>query len=85
LYIQPRDTVVYAKFKPTSDGTYIFTSSNRQGGVDPQAWLCDSSFTEISGTYNDDHSDAGDYNFQITYDLSKNTTYYLAVRDCNGD
>ena len=70
----------YFTFTASSAGTYIFQSSGGSvGGVDPTAWLVNSSTTQLA---TDDDS-GGTRNFKITYNLTSGQTVYL-VAGCYG-
>ena len=59
------------RFKPASTGFYTFESSNIVSG-DPYVWLYNSSFELLV-----EEDDADDANFQLTYHLVKDYTYYF--------
>jgi hypothetical protein len=61
-------TRVFVKFVPPVSKTYIFTSNNAEGALDPDAELYNSSFTRLAA--NADNDDDG--NFRISYSLTAN-------------
>lgn len=64
---------VYFEFTPTTSGSFTIQST---GSVDTYGTLYDS--TQSSLTQDDDG--AGDRNFRITYNMTADTTYYIAAK-----
>lgn len=73
---------VVFKFTPKSDGTYVFTSSDRTSSnasypIYPKAWLYSDKDLTRELKYNS--GGGASNNFRLPYALSVNTTYYLKV------
>ena len=62
----------YFRFTPTVSGTHVFIST---GSADPYGYLLNSSGTTLAS--NDDYNGR---NFQISYNLTAGTVYYLKAR-----
>lgn len=71
---------VYYSFRPSSSGTYIFTSSSSNSSLDPRATLYSSSWSSLKS--DDDGGDGN--NFSLSYSLNSGNTYYLGVQLVSG-
>lgn len=70
---------VYYSFRPSTSGTYTFTSF-ATSGIDPQATLYSSSWSSLKS--DDDGGDGN--NFSLSYSLNSGNTYYLGVQLVSG-
>ena len=72
--------IVYLRFVPQEDGTYIFTSSSDED-TDTYGYLFDAEKNEITS----DDDGAGDCDFKIEYELTAGTVYYWGARYCDSE
>ena len=81
IYVGSSSDGVYYSFTPSSSGQYTFYSSNSSSGLDPEAVLYDSNWSQLDS---DDDGAGNSRNFSLSYNLTAGKTYYLKVAAHSG-